>query len=1004
MTKNQNLRTAALSLAAGGALTVLGLLFGPAGSAGAAEVDVQLDATTGSVTLPTRTATTNVPVLGYCLRTDPGTACGTVSAPGGPTISVDEGDVVTITLHNQLSEATSLFIGGQPMVPDPTGAAAGADVTYSFTASSPGTFLYEAGLTSNQEHQVAMGLYGAFVVRPATGGQAYDDAATAYDTESVQVLSEVDPVLNRTADPAAFDMRNFTPRWTLVNGKVHPATDPIAAASGQKVLVRWINAGLFYRSMAVLGAGQDFVAVDGHRLANGTTDLARTYVAETMGPGQTADAIVTAPTTTADRRLPVYDASLALHNTNAAGSGGMLTFLEVTGVGSEPDASGPATTGVDLATSGDLTANVSDAATGGAAIQAAEYYLDSIAGTPMPLGATDGAFDSASEGVTLSGVSVVSGQHVLYVRGQDAVGNWGPFSSVLVMGADDRGPTTTGVTLTPDRTNGTADVTVDATGNDSASGNSDITAADLSVDGVTASAMSIATSGPVAAVQGTIAATDLSGLAEGNHVVSVRTQDAAGNWSEPADAALVIDRTGPVASDVSVTPNPNNGTMPVNGSSPAVRLSATIADPASGDAGSTFGTAQSTIAKAEAFLDETPGAPGSGLPLEAADGAFSSASENVYLDIPLTTVRQLPDGPHTLAVRGRDAAGNWGDVVSTTLVVDKTGPAVIDLTVVPNPAVAVPSVTVTATVLDAMSTVASVEYFIGADPGVGNGIPVTRAPDGSVSFTADITGVAEGNRTLTVRALDSLGNRGSAAQVVNVQRPLWFTTVGNGRPPGITGAVDDSDVYLWAVSAFTRVFDMSTAPYSVPGSADVDGFSRVDANHFYASFAGNTTLAGVGTVRDEDVVYWNGGSGWQMFFDGSSHGITGGAAFGIDAINVDTGTLYFSTDSNTNPPGVTGQPDNSDIYRWDGGNGYTRVIDATTIGIPNGANVDGFVRAGADDWLFSFSNTSVSVSGLGTVADEDVVRRVDGSWSTYFDGSAHGLTANNQDIDAIDIP
>ena len=41
-----------------------------------------------------------------------------------------------------------------------------------------------------------MGLYGALVVRPATAGQAYDDAATAFDDEAVLVLSEIDPALN----------------------------------------------------------------------------------------------------------------------------------------------------------------------------------------------------------------------------------------------------------------------------------------------------------------------------------------------------------------------------------------------------------------------------------------------------------------------------------------------------------------------------------------------------------------------------------------------------------------------------------------------------------------------------------------------------------------------------------------------------------------------------------------------------------------------------------------
>ncbi len=88
-------------------------------------------------------------------------------------------------------------------------------------------------------------------------------------------------------------MRNFKPRYFLVNGKVHPQTAPIAASSGQRLLLRYVNAGIGYHSMGVLGASQRIVGVDGNRLLNGTTDISRTFVAETFGPGQTADAIVT---------------------------------------------------------------------------------------------------------------------------------------------------------------------------------------------------------------------------------------------------------------------------------------------------------------------------------------------------------------------------------------------------------------------------------------------------------------------------------------------------------------------------------------------------------------------------------------------------------------------------------------------------------------------------------------------------------------------------------------
>ena len=54
------------------------------------------------------------------------------------------------------------------MVPDQTGVAAGGGTTsYTFTAGAPGTYLYEAGLIPGSQYQVAMGLYGALVVRPA---------------------------------------------------------------------------------------------------------------------------------------------------------------------------------------------------------------------------------------------------------------------------------------------------------------------------------------------------------------------------------------------------------------------------------------------------------------------------------------------------------------------------------------------------------------------------------------------------------------------------------------------------------------------------------------------------------------------------------------------------------------------------------------------------------------------------------------------------------------------
>ncbi len=104
-----------------------------------------------------------MPVLGYALA--PATS---VAAPGGPVLVVTEGDVVTVNLTNGLvGEDTSLVFQGQAMVPDTTGVAPGATRAYTFTASSPGTFLYEAGLAEGSVSQAARGLHGALVVRPA---------------------------------------------------------------------------------------------------------------------------------------------------------------------------------------------------------------------------------------------------------------------------------------------------------------------------------------------------------------------------------------------------------------------------------------------------------------------------------------------------------------------------------------------------------------------------------------------------------------------------------------------------------------------------------------------------------------------------------------------------------------------------------------------------------------------------------------------------------------------
>ena len=265
------------------------------------------------------------------------------------------------------------------------------------------------------------------------------------------------------------------------------------------------------------------------------------------------------------------------------------------------------------------------------------------------------------------------------------------------------------------------------------------------------------------------------------------------------------------------------------------------------------------------------------------------------------------------------------------------------------------------------------------------------------------TGVAPGVTTIQAESGLLIGST-----LLTVTAPsLYFSTLGNTNPPGVAGTADDADIYFWNGTVFSRVIDVTTIPNPLPGGANVDGFVRVSNTYFYMSFAADVTIdlpAPIPdlTVQDEDVVLYDNGT-WSVYFDGTSRGLTNNN-HDLDAISIIGGTLYFSTLGNTNPPGVGGTADDADIYSWNG-SVFSRVIDVTTLPnpLPAGANVDGLKFVDTTHFYLSFA-ADTAVPGLGTLQDEDVVYYNAGTWSVYFDGTAAGLTAANQDVDAFSIP
>jgi FtsP/CotA-like multicopper oxidase with cupredoxin domain len=295
--------------------------------ASAAPVSVSLCAKAGTVTLP---GAVTVPIWGFGLPTTPGDCATATASVPGPVLSVNEGDTVAITVQNDLpaGHTLSFEMPGADFAAGPTDAAAGSAVTRTFVASAPGTYLYSSG--GDAGRQAAMGLSGALVVRPPTANQAYDAASTAYDVEALLVLSAIDPAFN--AAPDTFDMHGYRATFWLINGKSYPDTAPgITATAGQRVLLRYLNAGYDNTTMLLLGMHQRVVARDARPLNNPFDANA-----ETIPAGATEDSIATMPAGAppSTHGFPLYNRQLHVTNGTQAGTsptpttgGGMLTFI-----------------------------------------------------------------------------------------------------------------------------------------------------------------------------------------------------------------------------------------------------------------------------------------------------------------------------------------------------------------------------------------------------------------------------------------------------------------------------------------------------------------------------------------------------------------------------------------------------------------------------------------------------------------------------------------------------
>ena len=286
----------------------------------------------------------------------PATGCPDMQIPG-PTLIVNEGDTVTVTLTNNLPTAagrTSMMFPGFNVAaaggtagPLAQEAANGGTVTYTFTATTPGTHSYYSG--TQGDLQVEMGLYGAIVVLPATvpvgctavgaspahfvaeddyrlAASAYNHSSTCYDREYLFQFSEIDPTIHVAAQQIALctgpacpgnmdsvETEPYFPVYFMINGRSMPDDmDPIYAPQyphqpyngnphmhpGDMTLLRIVGQGRWQHPFHEHGNHVRVLARDGNLLLaptatpGPTTPLAGPLLfTTTTTPGQTIDGL-----------------------------------------------------------------------------------------------------------------------------------------------------------------------------------------------------------------------------------------------------------------------------------------------------------------------------------------------------------------------------------------------------------------------------------------------------------------------------------------------------------------------------------------------------------------------------------------------------------------------------------------------------------------------------------------------------------------------------------------
>lgn len=210
----------------------------------------------------------------------------------GPLIRVTEGDRVRVVFTNELPEATTVHFHGNTLINVMDGVPnvtqnpiePGETFTYEFTAGPSGTFWYHSHLDT--DIQIGLGLYAPLIIDPV------EPITPVPDVDVTLVLSEW-RVTDGVTYPA-MPMAGAEPNYFTINGKSFPLTEPINVQVGQRVRIRFINAGQLVHPMHTHGTSFQIVATDGHPVPD-IAQLTKDTVAVSPGERYDIEFVATEP-------------------------------------------------------------------------------------------------------------------------------------------------------------------------------------------------------------------------------------------------------------------------------------------------------------------------------------------------------------------------------------------------------------------------------------------------------------------------------------------------------------------------------------------------------------------------------------------------------------------------------------------------------------------------------------------------------------------------------------